>query len=942
MLLEREHELGEFDAAFALATVGTGRLLVLEGHAGIGKSRLIAAARERAEAAGIRVLSTRCSPLEEEFAWGTAVELIEPTLQVASPGELERTFDTGETAVLRLFDRRVVPRPSNSAETAYSIIHGLFWLIADLAERAPLALLVDDAHWSDPSSLRFLEYLLERLEELPVTIVLACRPGRQGEQPTQLERIVGHPSSRTLRVRGIGQDSVSTLVRQVFGDASNALCAACSERTAGNPFYLHELLLALRAEGESAGEIKLDQVQSMALPAVSRAVLVRVGRVDQGAGALARAVAILGDRAELRHAAELAELDDNQAASALDALTSAEVLGVGEPLAFVHPLVGAAIYDDVPAAQRASSHLRAARLLAGEDADPQRVAAQLLASGPRGDEWVAGALHSAARLAVARASPESAARYLTRALEEPPPARLRPILLRELGDAQAMTGQLDAAVQAFDQVLQLDPDPRVRADVQLARGHALSTQGKHLAAADAYKAGLAELEDDTSELARELRVAYVKTAAVELSLRDLGLAALEELQQDPAVAPTRGERGLLAQHAAHAAMAGEPQSRVRELAERAWGDGALLEAEGSDGPTWSVVTGALSFSGQLELGEAICDVVLADARKRGSPMAFATASYCRSYPRFFSGRITEALADVQLALGARREGWEMFLPSAHAVLAWGHIERGELDAAADALAVADDPIVQGNLGYTWLLDARGRLHMAHGRTREALTEFLAAGALAARLSMPGPGMIPWRAGAARAAHAIGDADQARTLAKDDMTRSSRVGAPGMIGRALHTLGLIDMTDDGLELLQQAADTLAGSPAGLEHAHTLVDLGAALRRAGRRTAAQEPLRQGLLLAQKGGASALRERARVELAATGARPRKEVRAGVDSLTPSERRVADMAAGGQTNRQIAQALFVTIKAVEAHLHHTYRKLDIDTRKQLANALADGRTVP
>jgi DNA-binding NarL/FixJ family response regulator len=270
------------------------------------------------------------------------------------------------------------------------------------------------------------------------------------------------------------------------------------------------------------------------------------------------------------------------------------------------------------------------------------------------------------------------------------------------------------------------------------------------------------------------------------------------------------------------------------------------------------------------------------------------------------------------------------------VLAWNHVERSDLDAARDAIALADDPEVRENLGYSWLLDARGRLHMASGHAQEALSDLLAAGDLACTLSMPGPGMVHWRSGAARAAHAIGDEDQARALAHDDLARARHVGAPGMIGRALHTLGLIDPTDNGLELLQQAADALAQSPAGLEHAHTLVDLGAAHRRHGQRTAAREPLRQGLALADTGGATALRERARVELAATGARPRKPVVTGVDSLTPSERRVAEMAAGGRTNRQIAQALFVTVKAVEAHLHHTYQKLNLHTRTQLADALS------
>jgi DNA-binding CsgD family transcriptional regulator len=939
-LLERERELGELDAALALAAEGSGRLIAFEGHAGMGKSSLLAAARARAEAAGLLVLRARCSPLEEEFAWGTAIELIESAMAVSPTTARARLLKDVEAPVSRLFDRRVAPERSPTSETIFSIIHGLFWMIGDMSERQPLALLIDDVQWCDTSSLRLLLYLLGRVDQLPVAIVLAYRPVAHAETPGLLEGIASHTSARVHRLAALGPESVSTVVRSAFADATDDFCAACGDRTAGNPFYLHELLRALHAEHGSSGEIDFAQLQSMAPRSVSRSVLVRVARVDKGAGALARAVAILGDRAELRHAAEVAELSDDNASRALDALTGAEVLQVGEPLAFTHPLVRAAIYDDIPAARRSSSHFSAARLLDRDDADPQRVAAHLLASGPRGDTWTATALQAAAHLALARASPESAARYLARALREPPPAELRSALLLELGDAHAMTGQVAQAVAAFDEALELVAGPRARAEVHFARGRTLSMQGSHLAAAETFEAGLAELGDDDCELAKEMRVAYVGAASLESSIRDRAIAELEVLQDDIQRSPTDGERALLVQHAVEASMVGEPQERVRDLATRAWGDGALLEIETADGPTWNLLTGALSFSEQLDFSESVCDAVLEDARRRGSPMAFATASYCRSYPRFFQGRISDSLADVQFALDARGDGWEMFLPSATGILAWNQIERGELDAARDAVALADDPAIHDNLGYSWLLDARGRLHLVTGHAQQALDDFLAAGDLmTSKLSMPGPGMVPWRSGAARAAHAVGDAERAQVLAQEDLTLSRGVGAPGMIGRALHTLALIDANGDGLARLEEAADTLAGSPLALEHAHTLVDLGAARRRAGQRAAAREPLHEGLALAQSGGAIALRERARVELAATGARPRKQVVTGVDALTPSERRVAGMAAEGQTNRQIAQALFVTVKAVEGHLHQTFQKLDIDTRKNLAAALGPVR---
>jgi DNA-binding NarL/FixJ family response regulator len=303
------------------------------------------------------------------------------------------------------------------------------------------------------------------------------------------------------------------------------------------------------------------------------------------------------------------------------------------------------------------------------------------------------------------------------------------------------------------------------------------------------------------------------------------------------------------------------------------------------------------------------------------------------------GRISDALADIQAALGAQRDGWEMFLPSASAVLARAQVERGELAAAEAAVAIAEDERTHENMGYPWVLHARGELRMARNQPEQALKDYLAAGELLlSKLSMPGPGIFAWRSGAALAAYSTGDCDTAQQLAEEDLALATRTKAPGMIGRSQRTLGLICGGGEGLDLLQRAADALAQSQSRLEYAHALVDLGAAQRRAGQRIDAREPLEQGFAIAEHGGATALAERARIELAAAGARPRKTLRTGVDSLTPSELRVATMAATGLKNREIAQSLFITLKGVEAHLHHTYQKLDIASREQLRDALAGG----
>jgi DNA-binding CsgD family transcriptional regulator len=187
-----------------------------------------------------------------------------------------------------------------------------------------------------------------------------------------------------------------------------------------------------------------------------------------------------------------------------------------------------------------------------------------------------------------------------------------------------------------------------------------------------------------------------------------------------------------------------------------------------------------------------------------------------------------------------------------------------------------------------------------------------------------------------AAARLGELDQARELVEDELSRAHRFGAPRPIGVALRASALVEGGDEGIERLREAVTVLASSPATLEHTRALVDLGGALRRAGHRADARHPLRQALATAEKLGLTALERRAHDELAATGARPRRRHQTGLDSLTPSERRVAQMAATGMTNREIAQALFVTTKAVQFHLGNTYRKLDITSRDQLGEAFA------
>jgi DNA-binding CsgD family transcriptional regulator len=234
-----------------------------------------------------------------------------------------------------------------------------------------------------------------------------------------------------------------------------------------------------------------------------------------------------------------------------------------------------------------------------------------------------------------------------------------------------------------------------------------------------------------------------------------------------------------------------------------------------------------------------------------------------------------------------------------------------------------------------LLEARGRVRLELGDTQAALDDLLEAGQRLEAWGLHNPAVAAWRSHAAFALTALGQHDRAAALVEQELALARRWGSPRTLGVALRAQALTYNDERTIGLLRESSSVLAGSQAPVEHATTLTELGAALRRANQRTQARAHLRSALETAHAAGALVLARRAHTELTATGARPRLPLRTGVDALTPSEKRIADMAALGQANMVIAQNLFVTTKTVEMHLTSAYRKLDITSRAQLATAL-------
>lgn len=265
------------------------------------------------------------------------------------------------------------------------------------------------------------------------------------------------------------------------------------------------------------------------------------------------------------------------------------------------------------------------------------------------------------------------------------------------------------------------------------------------------------------------------------------------------------------------------------------------------------------------------------------------------------------------------------------------LETGDVAGAAESIERAEglNAGLTGSCVEVWPLMGRCRFELEHGDAAVALDAALRCGSLLAALHAENPAVADWRSRAALAAAALGDEARARELWEEELRLARDFGAPRAIGIALRAAGLIEGGERGIALLREAEAVLAASPAVLERARALTDLGAALRRARQRREAREPLRLGADLARDCGAAALAGRARDELLAAGARPRREVTRGLAALTSRELRVAELAAQGHGNREIAQALFITRKTVEAHMRSIFRKLGIGAREELRDQL-------
>jgi len=929
-ILERGKELRTIEDVLASARSGSGGLVVIEGEAGIGKSTLLRAAVERASALGLQVLKATGSELEREYPYGVAIGLFEPLLRDRAFSR-KALFSGPAAAVEELFEASPELDGRGSGDP-FSAIHGLYWLALNATERGPILIEVDDAQTADEASLRFLHYLGQRVGDLPCALLLAFRSGEVAPSEQVAQQLKANPSALQLRLSPLSEAAVGELLTASGEDVEDGdLGRACWEASGGNPFLVTELIVELRDGALHRHGRGARSISSVVPERVARFIDARIARLDPRAHRFAEAVAILGEEANLRRASKLSRLSDDEAGAVVRDLSRAAILSATGSLGFAHPVVRSSVYRQVPDVLRARLHREAASLLYREEAPLGIVAGQLLVAERAGDPLVVTIILEAARQARARGEASVALAQLRRALEEPPAPEQRSEVVLELARAEAAIGD-PSAIELYNEALTRSDDPRHRATLLLELGHALVQTANHGAAADAFRRGIAELDDADDPLTHRLEAGLVASAWLAIEPQPGAEQITERVMRDRTLGP--GQRELAMSIAFQRSISGIANAEeMVALVHRALRE-APIEVLVTEGQMIELATGVLFSTDDLLEEIDLLTRAIDAIQEAGSFAKVGLYSAARAYPEIPTGHLSDAIADAQAGIRAAELGWEAFYPAARAYQALAHIERGELQAAEEDLAV--DP-ARWSARADWLtvLIARGRLSAAQGDPRQAVLELRSAGEFASMAGFRNPGPPDWRSPMAVSLTQLGEHDEARSVAADAVDIARRWGARWPIGTALRAAGIAEGGSAGIDLLKEAVTNLEASPARLELARTHVAMGAALRRHGSLGEAREVLSRGMDLAHRCGALALVTQSQDELRAAGARPRRYVIRGIEALTPAEGRVADLAAAGRTNREIAQALFVTPKAVEYHLANTYRKLGIGSRQELKGAL-------
>ncbi|MFD5091580.1 AAA family ATPase [Amycolatopsis thailandensis] len=906
MMIERADQLAAIAGAVAEARAGAGEFVVVRGGLGAGRSALVHAAGEEAAARGVRVVRAAATPLERGVAHGVVWLLLEPLLEAGRRGELltavraEGEFPAGQADPRR----------------AHLVLHELLELFTEMVrDTGPVALLVDDLQWADPASARWLAYLAKRMSRLRVLVVATLLEGDDSADDIVVKDIA-RTAARTVHATPLSPAGVRAyLTARCGAEPAPEFADACYARTGGSPMLLDALVNAMLGHGLRPVASAAAELAALR-PSPAAARLTRCLRAQpDDVRAVTKAMAALGEPTETGVLAELAGLDSPDFDAALRALRR---LGVVEApadglLRFAGEMAGDLVADQLSAEEQDRLHLRAANVLYRNGRPVEQIGRQLLATVAEPEPWAADVLRTAASAALANSSPQTAAQYLQHALAHPGADRAE--LLVDLA-AVERGYDLPAAHRHLHQALGLMRDPVDRA---FALGLLPVVAGVRFAAdVRRLRQVLAELRDVPGPEAAEAALRMeARLRYHERGVPGVGKAAADRLAElGPAPAQdSSAQRELVAVLLYLMTVAGAaPRESIVDLARQ------VLEREpGSPDQMYTTLPLTVLVLAAADSLDGVDSWLAAACGAAADPdlptlVAWAGQALVASATGLLGVARDRAQA-VLTSAGPSRVGITMTAMRVLAEIAMEQRDPALARLLVDNLEVEHDP---------WLRSlAHGTLALTEANHTAAAEYFLDCVHQLERFG--NRVLLPLRGQIALLLAATDDPKRAEAVAQGEVERASSWGAPSSVGRALRIRAtLLDRDEDAVPVLREAAEVLARSGDRLELARTLVLLG----ERGTGPDARERLLEGRSLAAGCGASWL----------TGsAEPSDQADGGL--LTATEQRVVELAVSGRRNRDIAELLEVTVRAVEKHLTSSYRKLGISGRAELAAAMRGHR---
>jgi DNA-binding CsgD family transcriptional regulator len=932
----REVELQALRDSLRHLAQGAPSMVLIEGEAGIGKTRLLEEALALALKLGVHVLSARGHELERTRPFGIVADALD--LRLGSP-------DPERAAIARLLWGDASGSTSGSAAnpgSVHRIVEDIVALLDRLASAGPVVLALEDLQWADASTLVVLHATARRLK-VPLAALCTFRPSPSSPEMVRLVEGATAAGATHLALRPLPDDDVATLAAAVTGTPPGPRVRSQLGRGHGNPFFVIELVRVLAAESDfDLGADPTERSDPALPPSLRRILLRRIGYLPGPSLEVLRMGAVLGESFEVSQLALVTGRSVLELTGVLEeALRSGVLAAMGNRLAFRHDLVREALYADLAEPVRAGLHLEVGRALARVGAPPLQVAEHLALGATPGDNDAVSWLRDAAMEARTRA-PAVAAELLERAVGLAAPGHPdRDALAADLVVACLWAGRPGAAESTARELLDRAHDPSVETQVRLFLIEALVVQDK---TTEAYLEGQVALAaPDTPGWARARLVAEASFGPILFGDLEAGAATARAALQEAgrvqdelaacialsALSFVSALEGHLDAGIAYATLALEQATSASSPEAAAW------KTRGYGGRSLGWLLANSERSGEAE-------IVLRDGRRLcedfGTVALLATYHWILALTLFMSGEWDDAIAEAEAGFGLAQEtGGRAGIGAIYAMVAMIDLQRGDLRSANESLRTAQGYPPPALLNE-WPLWARALVDEASGQLEGAVAVFCDAWEAAARrgaaleLVRLGPDYVRMLVASGRSDRARGVAAQVEGVAGRPATRWSQASA-------LRCRGLVE---NDPALLLEAVALVRSAPRPVERAQACEEAAAVLIGCDRATEATGLLEEALAAYQRLDAARGVARVEADLRSLGRRPAKRgwrqraARVGWESLTRTELAVVDLVGQGLTNREAARQLYISPRTVETHLSHVFAKLEVSSRTEIRSEIA------